>query len=76
MFRLEHWKLDHKISLKNIEKNSPSERLLEDEGSPYLLLVENFLNFMIHPWKTHLESVLELHQQWWFLERTFLEGNV
>ena len=37
MSRLKGWKLDHKISLKNIEKNSPSERLIEDEGFPYLL---------------------------------------
>ena len=29
---------DHEISLKNIEINSPSEKLLRDKGSPYLYI--------------------------------------
>ena len=54
MARLEVWKLDHEVTLEKIEKNSSSERILEDEGFPYLRLVENRLNFMIHPRKIQL----------------------
>ena len=41
MTKLEDWKLDQKISLKNTEKNSPGERLLKDEVFSYLFIVEN-----------------------------------
>ena len=37
----ERLKIDHKIFFENFKKNSPSERLLGDEGSPYLCIVEN-----------------------------------
>ena len=41
MARLKDLKHYRKISLQNIEKNSPSKRLLDDEGFSYLRLVEN-----------------------------------
>ena len=31
---------------------------------------------IIHPWKSKIQSILDLHQQWWFLERIFLKGKV
>ena len=38
MARLKKKRFDHETSLKNIKKNSPSERLLRDEGSTYLYI--------------------------------------
>ena len=40
MVRLKKKRFDHETFFENIDKNSPSERLLRDEGSSYLCIVE------------------------------------